>query len=63
MMRLTDALAQPLTAASNYVGAARLFLLSTEANATAVAVENLEHAQVQIVRAGAIFRQFRERSA
>ena len=60
-MRLADVLAQPLTAASNYVGTARLLLLSTETNATALVIENLECAEVQIVRAGAIFRQFRER--
>lgn len=59
-MRLTDALSQPLTAASNYMGTARLLLRSTETGASMLAVENLEHAEVQIVRAGTICRQFRE---
>jgi hypothetical protein len=52
MVRLTDALAQPLTAASNYVGVARLLLQTARANASGLPAENLKHAKVQIVRAG-----------
>jgi phosphoglycerate-specific signal transduction histidine kinase len=61
MVRMADALSQPLTAASNYIGAARLYLQSTETNANNLAAENLEYAEVQIIRAGATVRQFRDR--
>jgi phosphoglycerate-specific signal transduction histidine kinase len=60
-VRLADALFQPLTAASNFMGAARLLLRSNGVNAGPLAAQNLEHAEVQIARAGAICRQLVER--
>jgi hypothetical protein len=61
LARFTDGLSQPLTAAANYMGTARLLLQSTEANANAQAAERLRHAEIQIVRAGAVLRQIRAR--
>ena len=46
---------------SNFMGAARLLLRSNGANAGPLAAQNLEHAEVQIARAGAICRQLVER--
>jgi phosphoglycerate-specific signal transduction histidine kinase len=58
--RIADVLSQRLTAASNYMGTARRLLQSTRADASARAVENLQHAETQIESAGAIFRRLRE---
>lgn len=54
---LTDALQQPLTAACNYIGAARI-LLRSEPVSNEPLIEKLEMAEMQILRAGDIIRQF-----
>ena len=53
-----DELGQPLVAASNYVGAARILLGSGNA-VPAQAVDLLEKAEIQILRTGEIARHFR----
>ena len=56
-IELTDALQQPLTAACNYIGAARM-LLRSESLSNEPLIAKLEMAETQILRAGAIIRQF-----
>jgi hypothetical protein len=56
-LELTDALQQPLTAACNYIGAARM-LLRSEPVSNEPLIEKLEMAEMQILRAGDIIRQF-----
>ena len=56
-IELTDALQQPLTAACNYIGAARI-LLRSESVSNEPLIEKLEMAELQILRAGDIVRQF-----
>jgi len=55
-VELAAAIQQPLTAACNYIGAARL-LLRSPAKAPDV-VDKLEEAELQILRAGEIIRHF-----
>lgn len=57
-IELTDALQQPLTAACNYIGAARILLRSGGPASKEPLVEKLEMAEMQILRAGNIIRQF-----
>lgn len=56
-IELTDALQQPLTAACNYIGAARVLLRSVGPVPNEPLVATLEMAETQILRAGAIIRQ------
>jgi hypothetical protein len=51
--------AQPLTAASNYVGAARVILTSSEAGQSDAAVHLLDLAGQQILKAGAHIARLR----
>lgn len=57
--QLTATLGQPLTAASNYIGAARLILSSSASRQVETAVEKLDKAAEQILRAGEIVGQLR----
>jgi len=57
-VELTDALQQPLTAACNYIGAARILIGSDNADSSALATKRLEEAEIQILRAGDIVRRF-----
>jgi len=57
-VELTDALQQPLTAACNYIGAAQILLRSREPVSSKPLIEKLEMAEMQILRAGDIIRQF-----
>jgi hypothetical protein len=47
---------QPLAAASNYVGAARLLLPATDEESLLKAIQSLGRAEAQILRAGEIAR-------
>jgi phosphoglycerate-specific signal transduction histidine kinase len=53
----SDELRQSLAAASNYVGAARLLLSSNNSASTGKAIESLDKAEAQILRAGDIIRR------
>jgi phosphoglycerate-specific signal transduction histidine kinase len=57
-VELGDELQQPLTAACNYIGAARLLLAVSSQEANDGAVRNLDNAEIQILRAGDIIRRF-----
>ncbi|HEX3676670.1 MAG TPA: hypothetical protein VHU79_04665 [Sphingomicrobium sp.] len=57
-VELGDELQQPLTAACNYIGAARLLLAVSGQEANDGAVRNLDNAEIQILRAGDIIRRF-----
>jgi hypothetical protein len=57
-LELTDALQQPLTAACNYIGAARILLRSGKTPPNEPLVQTLEMAETQILRAGDVIRQF-----
>jgi phosphoglycerate-specific signal transduction histidine kinase len=55
---LREELRQPLTAACNYIGAARLLLASSDDGARKAAGRNLDKAELQILRAGDMIRLF-----
>lgn len=57
---LTDALQQPLTAACNFIGAARMLLSSDSAESRRAAIDKLDKAENQILRAGDIARGLRQ---
>jgi phosphoglycerate-specific signal transduction histidine kinase len=59
---LTDALRQPLTAACNYIGAARIMLGSDGGGLQGSAIEQLDRAELQILRAGDIVRRFQRQA-
>lgn len=56
---LAAELRQPLTAVGNYVGIARMLLGSAEPQQIQRALESLEKAESQILRAGDIVRRLR----
>lgn len=55
---LGDSLQQPLTAACNYIGAARVLLAASRHQANDRAMRNLDSAEAQILRAGEMVRRF-----
>jgi phosphoglycerate-specific signal transduction histidine kinase len=57
LVQLTRELHQPLAAASNYVGAARLLLRATDEESLLEAIQSLGRAEAQILRAGEIARR------
>lgn len=57
-IELGDELQQPLTAACNYVGAARLLLAVSDREAHDGAVRSLDNAEIQILRVGDMIRRF-----
>lgn len=57
---LTTEICQPLTAASNYIGAARLLIGSSDGAHFRAAMDNLDKAGDQIIRAGAIVHRLRD---
>lgn len=57
-IELGDELLQPLTAACNYIGAARLLLAVSDREAIDGAVRSLDNAEIQILRAGEMIRRF-----
>jgi phosphoglycerate-specific signal transduction histidine kinase len=59
---LAEALRQPLTAASNYIGAVRIMLGSDGGAVQESAIEQLDRAELQILRAGDIVRRFQRRT-
>ena len=50
-----DELQQPLTAACNYLGAARLLLASSDRDR---AIRNLDNVEIQVLRAADMIRRF-----
>lgn len=56
---LAAELRQPLAAAGNYVGVARMLLNSAEPDLIQRTMESLEKAETQILRAGDIVRRLR----
>jgi hypothetical protein len=59
---LAEALRQPLTAACNYIGAVRIMLGSDGGALQESAIEQLDRAELQILRAGDIVRRFQRRT-
>jgi phosphoglycerate-specific signal transduction histidine kinase len=59
---LAEALRQPLTAACNYIGAVRIMLGSDGGAVQESAIEQLDRAELQILRAGDIVRRFQRRT-
>jgi phosphoglycerate-specific signal transduction histidine kinase len=57
---LATKLGQPLAAAANYIGVARMILLSDSMKWSADAVENLDRAGEQILRAGTMVGELRK---
>ncbi|HEX3422575.1 MAG TPA: hypothetical protein VHS33_04130 [Sphingomicrobium sp.] len=53
-----EALQQPLTAACNYIGAARVLLASSGEGTNDQAARSLANAEIQILRAGDMIRRF-----
>ena len=56
---LLEELRQPLAAASNYVGAARMLIEPVEHENCLQALERLNQAEAQLLRAGAIIGKIR----
>jgi phosphoglycerate-specific signal transduction histidine kinase len=60
---LLEELRQPLAAASNYLGAARMLIAPVDHDSCVKALERLTQAEQQLIRAGGIIGKIRDQNA